>query len=426
MKNIILKIKNILNIEIKLKNLINILIYSIVLIMPFVVVKFGSPKYILGKIIFLYLIFVLELLTFIKIKDFKINKIQGIALVFWISILIPSIFSNCKFIALFGSHNRYEGLITYTVYVFNFILVSKFIKVTKKSVNIVLIVASLMSIYGVLQFYGIDPIQEWALSKIEVPNSIGTIGNRNFLSSYLCIFLFISMASYIFIGKKNYLIYSIILFAGLISTLTRSGWFAFIIYSLVGFIFIFKNKIQLKRSILIFITFAIVFMLINLTSRSEIFDRANNTVKIEEDGSVIIADSGRIEILKITLKAFKDRPLLGWGPDTLRERLNTEYPELQVNYIKNYNQIIDKSHNEYLEYAVNNGVFSLFFYLIILVVILIKLLSNRSNYISNILFLTILGYMIQGFFNISVIMVAPIFWILLGTSLKLIETNFEI
>jgi len=89
--------------------------------------------------------------------------------------------------------------------------------------------------------------------------------------------------------------------------------------------------------------------------------------------------------------------------------------------------VVDKSHNEYLEYAVSNGIFSLLLYSIFLGAILIMLFKNRRNYISKILFLTILGYMFQGFFNISVIMVAPIFWILLGASIKLMEeTNKKI
>jgi O-antigen ligase len=426
MKSFILRTKNILTLEIELNKFMNILMYSIILIMPFIVVNFGYPRYVIGKIIFLYFIFILEVITFIKMRDFKINKIQCISLLFLLSIFIPSIFSNYKFTAFFGNVNRCEGFFIYALYIFNFIIASKFINVTRKSVNIVLVAASVMAAYGIIQFFGIDPIQQWSLGKISVPHAIGTIGNRNFLSSYLCIFLFISVAGYIFIGKKNYLIYSIILFAGLISTMTRGGWLAFVIYSFIGLLFIFKNKKQLKRALIIFIAFILVFISMNIKSGGVVFDRADSTVEIREDNTTVIRDSGRIKILKITFEAFKDRPLLGWGPDTLTKRLNDEYPELHNEHIKSQGQVVDKSHNEYLEYAVSNGIFSLAAYLTLLGMILIKLFKVGYNPISKILFLTIIGYMLQGFFNISVIMVAPIFWMFLGMSLKLVENNFII
>lgn len=252
-------------------------------------------------------------------------------------------------------------------------------------------------------------------------DSIGMIGNRNFFSSYLCIFLFISMAIYIFYGGKRYLIYSIILFTALICTLTRSGWLAFIIYSIIGLIFVIKDKKRLKKSGIVFISFLSIFLLLNLSTNGKIIGRATNTIAIDETGIAKVEDSGRIEILNISWSAFKDNPFIGWGPDTLKYRLDSQYSEKHQEYINKHSAYIDKSHNEFLEYAVSNGILNLISYLLLIGVIMYKLIKNINNNLFKVLLLTLLGYLIQSFFNISVIMVAPIFWIFLGFCVKEIE-----
>ena len=109
---------------------------------------------------------------------------------------------------------------------------------------------------------------------------------------------------------------------------------------------------------------------------------------------------------------------MGWGPDTLMYRLNDDYNELQNEYLNSHGGYIDKAHNEFLEYAVCNGVFNLLAYLVLIGLIIYKLIGEINNDISKVLLLTIIGYLVQSLFNISVIMVAPLYWILLGLSLQ--------
>ncbi len=340
------------------------------------------------------------------------------SLVFLLTMLIPSILSPQKYVAFIGNIQRNEGFIMYCIYILLFILSSKYIIINKKLLDLVLISSCIMSGYGVLQFYGFDPIQIWMFGYIPVSDSVGMIGNRNFFSSYLCIFLFISMAIYIFNGGKRYLIYSIILFTSLICTLTRSGWLAFLIYSIIGLIFIINDKNRLKKSGVVFILFLSIFIFLNLTTNGKVLGRASNTIVIDEKGITKVEDSGRIEILNISWSAFKDNPFIGWGPDTLKYRLDLQYSENHQEYINKHGVYIDKSHNEFLEYAVSNGIFNLISYVLLIGVIIYKLIKNIRSNLSKILLLTLVGYLIQAFFNISVIMVAPIFWIFLGFCVK--------
>lgn len=423
MESIDKKIRGAFTKEIDPKILVNIILYSVIIIMPFIVVNVSSPRYVVGKLVFLYIIGILSIISLIRLRVTEFNFEHKIALVFLLTMLIASILSPQKYVAFIGNIQRNEGFIMYCIYILLFILASKYFIINKKILNIILIFSCIMGGYGILQFYGIDPIQLWMFGFIPVSDSIGMIGNRNFFSSYLCIFLFISMSIYIFNGGRKYLIYSMILFAALICTLTRGGWLAFLVYSIIGLIFIVKDKNKLKKSGVIFMLFLSIFLLLNLTTDNKVFGRASNTIIIDDIGKTKVEDSGRIEILSISWSAFKDSPFIGWGPDTLKYRLDLHYSERQQEYINKHGAYIDKSHNEFLEYAVSNGIFNLIAYLSLVGLIIHKLIKSISNDLSKILLLTLIGYLIQSFFNISVIMVAPIFWIFLGVCVKEIESK---
>ena len=78
---------------------------------------------------------------------------------------------------------------------------------------------------------------------------------------------------------------------------------------------------------------------------------------------------------------------------------------------------IDKVHNEYLQKLVTEGIFSLITYMLLLLLLFIKsikkITKNKDTLLIT-LFISFLTYAIQAFFNISVICVAPLFYILMG------------
>lgn len=435
---------------------INTLLLLVITIMPFIVFPFGKYYYINTKVIFLYTCGILIFLLMIIDRKIEIKKEYLFTLLFLESIFIASIFSNYKDIAFLGSPNRQEGFLMYLVYIILFIAASKYLIINKVTINIILSCSCIMSIYTILQMFEIDPIQKYLYNTIVTPDgingsigSIGTIGNYNFVSSYICMFLFISIGIYIFKNKKIYLIPSIILFMGLLATRTRGGWVSFAIVSCIGILFIIRKKEYYIRTLALLGALVISFFTINYFSDNKILDRANISNLISETSStdnvtyknsytstkaqnikimnktdtensinLVGSASSRANILRIGFNAFLDSPFLGEGPDTLFYRLNDQYKEEMNYHISQYNESIDKLHNEYLEYAVCDGLFTLIFYLLIIGIILYRLVKN-FNSTTKIVFFTILIYLVQAFTNISVIMVAPLFWILLGYASKI-------
>ena len=135
--------------------------------------------------------------------------------------------------------------------------------------------------------------------------------------------------------------------------------------------------------------------------------------------------SARGYIWSRSLPLLKDTILTGYGADNYA----LYFP--QDDYLGKWyaygttNMIVDKPHNLYLQIALNQGIMALVGFMILIgtySIQSIKLYAGRKGYsqfeiIGAALFLGIIGYLGAGIFNDSVVSVAPIFWILLGTGM---------
>lgn len=141
--------------------------------------------------------------------------------------------------------------------------------------------------------------------------------------------------------------------------------------------------------------------------------------------------SARGYIWSRSIPLLKDNLILGKGPDTFV----LEFP--QNDLIGKYyaydtpNMTVDKPHNLYLQIALNNGLIALIAFLGIMLIYIVdslKLYALKKEYGTSELFgaaisLGVIGYLLAGVFNDSVISVAPIFWILLGVGVAVNYMN---
>lgn len=137
--------------------------------------------------------------------------------------------------------------------------------------------------------------------------------------------------------------------------------------------------------------------------------------------------SNRGYIWSRAIPMTKDTILIGYGPDNFL----MVFP--QEDYVGRFNVgtkgmlgiVVDKPHNMYLQTAINTGVISLLSLVAIWVMYLIDsfkiyIVGNMkcfAEYMGAAIFLSITAYLVTGIFNDSVISVAPMFWILLGTGI---------
>lgn len=149
--------------------------------------------------------------------------------------------------------------------------------------------------------------------------------------------------------------------------------------------------------------------------------------------------SARGYIWSRTLPLILKKPILGYGPDNFAIYFpQNDFIGKYRNYEGRMWEIVDKPHNLYIQIAVSTGIPSLIAFLLLILMYLVSsvkmFFSNEYNDNMSIIgvgiFVAIMGYLGAGFFNDSVISVAPVFWVLLGmginTNLKLRSTKIDI
>ncbi|MGB5822676.1 MAG: O-antigen ligase family protein [Proteocatella sp.] len=123
-----------------------------------------------------------------------------------------------------------------------------------------------------------------------------------------------------------------------------------------------------------------------------------------------------------TLPLIAKKPLLGYGPDNF---LMT-FPHNDI-VAKTYAydtpfMIVDKPHNIYLLYAMNSGIFAMLSMMVLwgaYIVDSLKLYALKKEYSEGDYYgvaclVAIIGYLGAGFFNDSVPVISPVFWVILG------------
>ncbi len=152
------------------------------------------------------------------------------------------------------------------------------------------------------------------------------------------------------------------------------------------------------------VNYSVVYFHTNIF-KNEINNQFNITSDLKNIKNANI-DNGRFEIWKNSLPILKKHWAIGVGIDNFGE----------VYGVRN-NVYYDKAHNVYLQIAVTNGVFALIIYMILVLIVCIRYLKEKDAfYIA--LFMAFIGYSIQAFANISVIEVAPTFFLIFGLLLS--------
>ena len=160
--------------------------------------------------------------------------------------------------------------------------------------------------------------------------------------------------------------------------------------------------------------------MLNQTSNGKLSSRfrsiGQEISQVDEKG-VGSLGTNRVAIWIITMKSIEKHPFMGAGLDSLQYRINRDEFEEHRIFIKKYNEIIDKAHNEFIELWACGGIVSLICYIVLIVVILkelIRAMKKHNDDKYKIMFLFFITYLMQSFVNISMVACASIYWIMLG------------
>lgn len=322
-----------------------------------------------GLKLFALILIAIWLVKIINTGEYFLKKTKlNLPLILFTSVLVLSLFiSETKRISL-------NDFIIFFSYILIFFLITN--NIDRKAdfntfIHMFFIISSLVSIYTIIQYYGIDPY----LSDLHSLTS--TIGQKNWISNYLAM-IFPVVFSYFLLeqSKKNRILYFFllsILYATLMICQSRGIWISisltliFAIYIIIKFNLLKIFQENKKWLILLLVTFLIITIIYstdNLLNKSAITvpQRALSTFD-EKDPSI----NTRLLIWKTTLEMIKDNPLLGAGIGTFKMNyLNYQAEYLRENpgYIK-YSGKAGEAHNEYLQMWAELGIIGLGLFILI-------------------------------------------------------------
>ncbi len=385
------------------------------------------PKY-----IFLIIMLTIILFTIILFRKqiyplIDFDNENKLLLIFYIFLLFSVFFALDRTTAILGSDIRFEGLLTLTSYYLIFLCSRTVKNIDKKFISIMVSVGTLISIHGIMQVYGIDPVPAnfYPDVVLKMHSSFSSMGQPNHLGTYLV--LLIPFTVYLYFEKNQvvgFFFYTIIFFA-LLCTNTRGAWIGFGISLFTYFILKSKNHgvKKIEKNKVLPMLFASIFLIViyaftnenSLGARfasifsdfSKAASGANNSYR---------AGSGRIGIWTEVIELIKLRPIFGVGIDNLSIALKT-FCEQDIMTKFGLIGFVNwsKAHNEYLHTAVTSGIPSLIVY-VSLIAVIIKKSVSRIIYSDFYLPLTasLVGFYIIGFFNNETINFAYLLWMFLG------------
>lgn len=414
----------------KLDNVAKVTVILALSVIPAVFVPLGGttdhfylPK--VAAMIVLVLSFLAVLaINKIRFKDIVQKDRINISLFIYFILLAASVYAaENKVFAIIGVPGRWEGLVTITLYMFLFITARLYLVPDEGLFKIILVTAIIVSIYGILQTMNFDPFPRDVLRENWSKRAFSTMGNPNFLGSYIV--LIIPTSIYFYIIKKNItgLTAYAILFYCLLSTGTRGAWLGTIAsimaFAAIHYMYFRYSKGEFTRYIILLVITILLLALYNFNTEGAFIDRF---LSIARDANEFLTKGDRADysganrgfIWKRVAELIKKRPLAGYGIENLGEAFKKYYTK---DMIELWNEVryLDKAHNEYLHIAVTSGIPSLLVYLTFISQIILKGLFRLKNCKTALLILSsVIGYMTAAFFNISVVSVAYVYWIFLG------------
>lgn len=425
------------------KKILNLVSVCILLIVPFL--KFFSMNLEMFKIIRNYdyvnpaiiLYISVPFLLFIYIKDIinskrKLDIYDYLFYILTIVGVISVIFSIDKNLAIFGKGLRHEGFLSILSYYLLFInwKVNGTKEDIKKFIKFLIILAIINSIYSLLQIY--TDFSFILRYENDIKMASGLCGNPNFFGSLIVTVISIIICKFMIdkkISIKDILII-ILLFIALINSQSTGPFLTLIITILFLIVFLYiKKQLILKKFLVLIIilitTYASIYFINKNVYKSDRCEMCIEDIK----QTINNGGNGRLGIWENSLGIVKDNWLIGVGFDNFY----LAYPNPKVNNAislvatggkleaqTNYYYIVDNAHNVYLHTLVSTGILGLIPYLLLCLFAFIKGLKFKSK-LGVLLLSGFVAYSIQAFANISVIQVAPIYYIIIGLILSIKE-----
>ncbi len=321
-----------------LEKIIKIGIY-LILFIPLLVSPSTLYPYVFGKAIaFQIIVEVLFILWLVLLAQNKIKiswtKINIALLSFFVILVLSTLLSLDIQQSFWSSAERMTGLFNWLHFGLYFLILSTIFSANNGDYKWLLRISLFVSVI----------VSTWSLIDWQ-PRLFGPLGNPGFLACYLLFHIF--FAFYLFFKDKNlywriaYILITILNLITFYFTSTRGAY-----YGLFVGLLLFSLLFILKRSKKIGFILLISFILIG--GFGVYWQRAR----------FLQTEEARMVSWQISWRAFKERPILGWGPENYILAFAKHYdPDWPIT------EWFDKAHSNFWEFSVTTGILGLLAYL---------------------------------------------------------------
>ncbi len=300
---------------------------------------------------------------FVRGGKLRRTKIDYLVLILLGWILLTTVLSIHPPTAVFGKYRRFEGFISFVNYALIFFLMTQMVDRASRIRSLarsLFIGGFIVSLYGVMQYMGIDPVK-WGNLPFEANRAFSTYGNPDLLGGYLIFPLAIGLA--LALSEKD-TTWRVIYWLGFLTSVacwivafTRGAWIGGIVALVLVGVVAFLHRVKLNAVDYSFMgaigAVATTLVVVSLSAASQVMNVIARLASILDFGSG--SARTRFEIWQAAIDAIKDRPIFGFGADTFR----LVFPRFKpVEYVADagYLSVADNVHNYPLQITAALGI----------------------------------------------------------------------
>jgi len=294
----------------------------------------------------------------------------------------------------------------------------------KKFFGVSLIVSGLVILYGVAASINLN---DFIGSEGFCGRFAGSLGNPAYLAPYLMFTAFFALYLWFSKGEtKNtmrnifYAILLFVFFFFFLLTQTRGTFLGLGVGLIAGFTYLFfktqKSKLKTVSGVL-----AIVFIILGFSAfmlrhkNIPIVPFCASSSRLLEISTSDQTAQTRFWTWGSAIKGWKERPILGWGPENFSVVFDKYFDARHYVPGQNSETWFDRAHSVFIDYLTEIGILGLLSYLSIFIVYFwefFKKTKDRSPVINTLFFTLPIAYLVQG---IALFDVLPIYLVLFTT-----------
>lgn len=336
-------------------------------IFPFIV-----PKIIVLRSLILLMVALYTLLLLINFQEYK-PKFTALSIAvsgFLLSFALSTFFGADVYHSFWDNHERMLGLFTIIHYIIYFFITSQIFRTWaewKTAMSVFLFAGSLVMLVGVFQIFNPNFLLNQGASRI-----ISTLGNAIYVGGY-GLFLFFT-ALVLFLKERTgllrgfYAVAGFLALVGLFYSGTRGTLLGLIVglgTALLAYIFVLKEYPKTRNAFIGIVVTGVILLVIIFANRNTPFVKNLPAIGRLLSTPVSEITSGpRIVAWGVAINGWKERPILGWGPNNFFYAFNANYDPRSLNF--GYGETwFDNAHNIIVNTLAVQGIVGLITYLAI-------------------------------------------------------------